>query len=61
MKIISDLFQKTREEVVAHVNEVKLGGDYKTEFNGSSLPSNVNFYELKAGIFFETMKIILLR
>lgn len=57
-------------EVATLVNEEKPAGTYEVEFNGIShsgssgingLPSGVYFYQLKAGSFIETKKMILLR
>jgi len=53
-------------EVAALVNEEKPGGTYEVEFNGHSdegqnLTSGVYFYQLKAGSYVETKKMILLR
>jgi len=48
-------------EVAILVNEDKPIGSYEVEFNASSLPSGVYFYQLRAGNFIETKKMILLR
>lgn len=48
-------------EIATLVNEEKPAGIYETEFNGSNLTSGVYFYQLKAGGFVETKKMILLR
>ena len=49
------------KEVAILVNEEKPAGNYKAEFNASNLSSGVYFYELKAGNFIETKKMILLK
>jgi hypothetical protein len=49
------------EEVALLVNEEKESGYHTVEFNASSLPSGVYFYQLRAGNFIETKKMILLR
>ena len=49
------------EEVAMLVNEEKESGYHTVEFNASSLPSGVYFYQLKAGSFIETKKMILLK
>lgn len=49
------------KEVFTLVNEEKPVGSYKIEFNAADLPSGVYFYQLKAGDFIETKKMILLR
>ena len=48
-------------EVATIVNEEKPAGEYDVEFNGSNLPSGIYFYQLKAGSFVETKKMILLK
>ena len=52
-------------EVVTLVNEEKPSGNYEVEFNTSSInhhpSSGIYFYQLKAGNFVETKKMILLR
>ncbi|MBK9096687.1 MAG: T9SS type A sorting domain-containing protein [bacterium] len=48
-------------EVVALVNEEKPVGEYEVEFNAETLPSGIYFYQLKAGQFSETKKMILLK
>jgi hypothetical protein len=48
-------------EIATLVNEVKSAGEYEVEFNASSLTSGVYFYQLKAGEFIQTKKMILLK
>ena len=52
-------------EIVTLVNEEKEAGYHSVDFNASSvnggLPSGVYFYQLKAGSFVQTKKMILLR
>ena len=48
-------------EVAILVNEVKPAGNYGIEFGGSDLTSGIYFYQLKAGVFVETKKMILLK
>jgi len=48
-------------EVATLVNEEKPAGEYEVEFNGSALTSGIYFYQLKAGEFSETKKMILLK
>jgi len=43
------------------VNEYRPAGDYKVDFNASTLPSGVYFYQLSVGSFVETKKMILIR
>jgi len=70
-KVSLIVFNLLGEEVTTLVNEEQSAGNYKVEFNISSLPSGVYFYQLlvsalrskdgKAGSFVETKKMILLR
>jgi hypothetical protein len=48
-------------EVATLVNEEKPAGTYEVEFNAASLPSGVYFYQLKAGEYIQTKKMVLLR
>ncbi|GAB6283489.1 MAG: hypothetical protein STSR0008_22620 [Ignavibacterium sp.] len=49
------------KEIATLVNEEKPAGEYEVKFDGITLPSGVYFYQLKAGSYFETKKMILLR
>ncbi len=59
VKII--LFNAIGEEVAIVLNEEKESGYHQVEFNASTLPSGVYFYQLQAGSFVETKKMVLLR
>jgi photosystem II stability/assembly factor-like uncharacterized protein len=48
-------------EVAILVNEEKPAGEYEIEFNAANLPSGIYFYQLKAGQFSQTKKMILLK
>ena len=48
-------------EIATLVNEEKQTGKYKVEFDASSIPSGIYFYQLKAGSFVETKKMVLLK
>ncbi|MBT8380459.1 MAG: T9SS type A sorting domain-containing protein [Ignavibacteria bacterium] len=48
-------------EVVLLVNEEQDAGYYELNFNASSLSSGVYLYQLKAGEFIETKKMLLLK
>jgi hypothetical protein len=52
-------------EVVTLVNEVKPAGEYEVDFNTSTInhhpSSGVYFYQLKAGSFVQTKKMILIK
>jgi hypothetical protein len=49
------------DEIAILVNEEKPSGNYEVEYNASSLPSGVYFYQLKSGSFVETKKMLLLK
>ena len=48
-------------EIVTLVNEEKSAGSYEVEFSSTQLPSGIYFYQLLAGSFTDTKKMILLR
>ncbi len=48
-------------EIATLVNEEKPAGSYEVEFIAKDFPSGVYFYQLKAGTFMQTKKMILLR
>jgi photosystem II stability/assembly factor-like uncharacterized protein len=48
-------------EIATLVNEEKPAGEYEVEFDGSNLTSGVYFYQLKAGSFVETRKMVLIK
>ena len=48
-------------EVSTLVNEEKSAGEFEVEFNGSNIPSGIYFYQLKAGNYIETKKMILIK
>jgi hypothetical protein len=48
-------------EIATLVNEEKPAGEYEVEFNGANLPSGIYFYQLKAGGYIETKKMVLLK
>jgi len=49
------------DEVATLVNEEKPLGTYEVDFDATGLPSGIYFYQLKAGSFVETKKMVLLR
>jgi len=48
-------------EIATLINEEKPAGEYAVEFDGTGLPSGIYFYQLRAGSFVETKKMVLLR
>ena len=60
-KVKLTLFNLLGEEMKTLINEEKNAGNYSVEFNATNLPSGVYFYQLKAGDYIDTKKMILLR
>jgi hypothetical protein len=48
-------------EIAALVNEEKSAGNYKVQFDASEIPNGVYFYQLKAGNYIETKKMVLMK
>jgi N-acetylneuraminic acid mutarotase len=48
-------------EIATLVNEEKTTGSYEVDFVATDLPSGVYFYQLKAGSFVETKKMVLMK
>ncbi|MFA7421549.1 MAG: T9SS type A sorting domain-containing protein [Melioribacteraceae bacterium] len=55
------VFDLLGREVATLVNEEKSWGNYKTNFDGSSLSSGIYFYRLQAGSFVDTKKLIFMK
>ncbi len=55
------VFDVLGNEIETLVNEEKPVGTYELTWNAANLPSGVYFYQLKAGSFIETKKMILLK
>lgn len=55
------VFDIIGKEVRTILNDWKTAGEYEVEFDGSDLPSGVYFYQLKAGNYVETKKMILIK
>ena len=55
------IYNMLGEEVATLVNEKKSAGKYNVDFNASALPSGVYFYQLSAGNFIQTRKMMLLK
>jgi hypothetical protein len=59
--VVITVFDVLGNEIETLVNEEKSAGNYSVEFNAANLPSGVYFYQLKAGEFISTKKMILLK
>jgi hypothetical protein len=49
------------QEIAVLVNESQKSGNYSVQFDGSSLPSGIYIYTLRAGNFFDSKKMTLLK
>jgi hypothetical protein len=48
-------------EIATLVNEEKPAGEYEVVFNSAGLPSGIYFYQLRAGSFVETKKMVFMK
>jgi hypothetical protein len=59
--ITLSIFNTLGEQVATLVSENLTAGSYKYEWDASQLTSGIYFYQLKAGHYLETKKMVLLR
>lgn len=55
------IYNALGKEIKTLVNRELEQGDYAVEFDGTDLPSGIYYYSLKAGNFFETKKMVLVK
>ncbi len=55
------LYDVLGNEAATLINEEKPAGEYEVQFNGNELTSGIYFYQLKAGNFVETKKMVLMK
>ncbi len=60
-RVILKVLDVLGREVTTLVDEEKSFGNYETKFNGSNLSSGIYFYQLKAGEFVETKRLVFLK
>lgn len=60
-RVILKVYDVLGNEVAALVNEEKTIGSYEVEFDAVNLVSGIYYYQLRAGSFVETKKMILIR
>jgi hypothetical protein len=60
-KVTIKVFDVLGNEIETLVNEEKPAGTYEITWSAANLPSGIYFYQLKAGSFVETKKMILLK
>ncbi|MBP9084154.1 MAG: carboxypeptidase regulatory-like domain-containing protein [Bacteroidia bacterium] len=61
LNVILKVYDIIGNEVATLVNEVQSSGNYEIVFNAEKLSSGIYFYELKAGSFILTKKMLLLQ
>jgi len=49
------------KEIATLVNEEKSAGSYETVFSASHLASGIYYYQLRAGDYIETKKMVLMK
>ncbi len=59
--VILNVYDVLGSKVATFVNEEKPVGSYQFEFDGANFASGVYFYQLKAGSFVETKKMVLMK
>ena len=59
--VVIKVFDILGNEIRTLVNEEKSSGTYKITWNAANLPSGIYFYQLRAGDFTQTKKMILLK
>ncbi len=55
------VFNSLGEEVAELINETKPAGNYSASFDAGQLPSGIYFYNISAGNFFQTRKMMLVK
>ncbi len=55
------MFDALGREVEVIVNDFLKSGSYSVQFSGDDLPSGVYYYELRAGSFSETKRMLLVK
>ncbi len=56
-----NIFDVLGNKIAALISEEKPAGEYELDFDGNGLTSGVYFYQLKAGEFVETKKMVLMK
>jgi photosystem II stability/assembly factor-like uncharacterized protein len=59
--VLLKVYDVLGSEIATLVNEEKQSGEYEIEFNAINLPSGIYIYQLKAGDFIETKKMVLMK
>ena len=61
MSVQFSVYDILGNEVVTLLYEEKAAGEYEVEFSGNELRSGIYFYQLKAGSFNQTKKMLLMK
>lgn len=56
-----EVYDLLGREIATLVNETKAPGTYEITWDAEGVPSGVYFYQLRAGEFWETKKLVLLK
>ncbi|MCW8849250.1 MAG: T9SS type A sorting domain-containing protein, partial [Melioribacteraceae bacterium] len=59
--VVLKIYDVLGREVRTLVNQVQKPGNYEVNFNASDLSSGIYFYSIKAGNFYQTKKLMLLK
>jgi hypothetical protein len=59
--VILKVYDVLGNEIATLINEEKKSGEYEVEFNAGQIPSGIYFYQLMAGSFGETKKMLLIK
>ena len=60
-KVSITLYNTIGQKVKELVNEIRQAGSYELKFDGSEFPSGIYFYQLNAGGFCDTKKLLILK
>jgi len=60
-KVSLKVYNLIGKEISTLVNNAQQPGNYEVTFDALELPSGVYYYQLKAGDYFETKKMLLLK
>ena len=61
VSVLLKVYDVLGNEVATIVNEEKPAGSYEVEFKGNNLSSGVYFYQLRAGSFIQTKKMLMIK
>ena len=60
-QVILRVYNTLGEEITTLVNEKKLAGIYSVDFRAEGLSSGIYLYQIKAGEFVDTKKMLLIK